>query len=222
MKKTFLSVIAIVLVACLSFVSCQKTTELTGSPASLEQKLAKDQVLTDAINAAKDLYLKTSGGTLNDANSLTELQAIIAKVNNKTATSADLTKAATILGMPYESFIKEIQEFGVALGKVNEKYPELSKMNSSDLQATFTKAIELNPELKNSLGADAIVNGKVMACPLRDICNLAVTLTKMFAGDAICAAINVTTIPVVGGLLCSLVLNLGAGLLTGICNALPC
>ncbi|MEZ5053753.1 MAG: hypothetical protein R2807_03120 [Chitinophagales bacterium] len=127
MKKTFLSVIAIVLVACLSFVSCQKTTELTGSPASLEQKLAKDQVLTDAINAAKDLYLKTSGGTLNDANSLTELQAIIAKVNNKTATSADLTKAATILGMPYESFIKEIQEFGVALGKVNENIRNYQK-----------------------------------------------------------------------------------------------
>ena len=222
MKKTFLTLFAIVLVTSLSFISCKKTADIASSSLSLEQKLAKDVVLSNAIEAAKDLYLKTSGGTLNDAKSITALKSIVEKINNKTATTADYSKAEAILGMSYDGFIKELQSFGIALAKVNEKYPELAKMKQTELQATFAKAIQLNPTLKSSLGIDAVVNGKVAACPLRDICNLAVTLTKLFAGDAICVAINVTTIPVIGGLLCQLVLNLGAGLLSGICNALPC
>jgi len=110
----------------------------------------------------------------------------------------------------------------LSLNDLNKAFPELSEMKQAELQATLTKAIELNPELRNSLGKSIVVNGRTEACPLRDICNLAVTLTKLFAGDAICVAINVTTIPVIGGLLCTLVLNIGAGLLTTICNALPC
>ena len=222
MKKTFLSLISALLVASTLFVSCKKTEDAITNNAPIEQRLSKDVVLTNAIAAAKDLYLKTSGGTLNDPKSISTLQAIVAKVNNKTATAADYATAEAILGMPYDAFIKEMQNFGVALNEVNKKYPELAKMNNTELQATFAKAIELNPELKNSLGNTALVNGRSVACPLRDICNLAVTLTKLFAGDAICAAISVSTIPVVGGLLCTLILNIGVGLLTGICNALPC
>ncbi|QQR96804.1 MAG: hypothetical protein IPK18_07705 [Sphingobacteriales bacterium] len=151
-----------------------------------------------------------------------ELETLATKINNKTATAADYDKVEQIVGVPYDEFIVKVRDFALALNDLNKAYPELSKMKQADVQATLTKAIELNPELKNSLGNSLVINGRTEACPLRDICNLAVTLTKLFAGDAICLAINVTTVPVVGGLLCSLVLNIGAGLLTAICNALPC
>lgn len=221
MKKSIFSLLSVVLVASTLFVSCNKVADVTSAPP-LEERLSKDKVLSDAIAAATDLYLKTSNGTLSEPNSIPALEAIAVKINNKTASTADYQAVEAIVGMSYNDFIQELQNFGIALSKVNEKYPELAKMNQADLQATFKKSIELNPTLQNSLGASALVDGRVTACPLRDICNLAVTLTRIFAGDAICAAINVTTIPVVGGLLCTLVLNLGVGLLTAICNALPC
>lgn len=219
MKKVF-SKISIVLLSAMLFFSCSKT-DVTSSE-TLEEKISNNASLRKAIDKAVDLYTGVSRTYINNPNLNNELETLATKINNKTATAADYDKVEQIVGVPYDEFIVKVRDFALALNDLNKAYPELSKMKQADVQATLTKAIELNPELKNSLGNSLVINGRTEACPLRDICNLAVTLTKLFAGDAICLAINVTTVPVVGGLLCSLVLNIGAGLLTAICNALPC
>ena len=123
MRKTLIPLLSMLLIVMALFTACNKKADVIATP-TLEQKLAKDVVLSNAIEAAKELYLKTSGGTLNDPNSITALKSIVEKINNKTATTADYTKAEAILGMSYDGFIKELQTFGIALAKVNEKYPE--------------------------------------------------------------------------------------------------
>lgn len=218
MKKLF-NRITILLALVMMAGACEKAVKIQ---PSLEERISNDANLRKAIDNATDLYSSLSRTYVDNPQLNTELEALATKINNKTATSKDYDRVQEIVGLSYDNFVGKIRNFALALNDLNESYPELSKMNQADLQKTLTSAIELNPELRNSLGKSLVINGKTEACPLRDICNLAVGLTKLFAGDAICAAINVTTIPVVGGLLCSLVLNLGAGLLTAICNALPC
>ena len=219
MKKVY-QIISIVLLGAIVFVSCSKTDKIVNE--SLEQRISKDATLRKAVDNAVNLYSGVSRAYINNPTLNNELEVLATKINNKTATSTDYDRIEQIVGVPYDDFITKIKDFALALNDLNIKYPELSKMKQAELQATLTKAIDLNPELKNSLGKSIVINGRTEACPLRDICNLAVTLTRLFAGEAICLAINVTTIPVVGGLLCSLVLSIGAGLLTAICNALPC
>lgn len=222
MKKQIILFSSALLIAVTFFVACQKATPDVAKTHSLSERIGHDVAFAKTIESATNLYTSTSGGSLNNSASIAELQIIIAKVNNKTATSGDYARAESILGLPYDEFIKKLQDFGISLNDLSKKFPELSKMNKTDMQNTFTEAIKLNPELQNSLGNSVAINGRITACPLRDICNLAVQLTNIFGGSAICAAINVTTIPVIGGLLCTLILNIGVSILTGICNALPC
>jgi len=217
MKKMLLLAVA----ATLSFVSCQKQNAATTTD-TLDVKLANDQVFKNVLSAASDLGVQLDVQSLSDENNITELRAIAARINAKTATTADYTRLEQITGVSYDHFIGLLQNFGVALNELNKKFPQLSSMKQADLTATFTKAIQSNTDLQNMLVNPAGVTERLSACPLRDLCNLAVSLTRMFAGDAICTAISVSTIPVIGGLLCTLILNLGVSVLTAICNALPC
>ncbi len=218
MKKLF-NRLAIFLAVILFTGACSKESNLK---PTLEDRISQDVNLKKAIDNATDLYTSLSREYVQTAAQNSELELLANKINNKTATAADYARVQQIVGMPYDEFIGKVRNFALSLNDLAKSNPELAKMDAAQAQKVLTKAIDSNPELRSSLGKTLVINGKAEKCPLRDICNLAVTLTKMFAGDAICVAINVTTIPVVGGLLCSLVLNLGAGLLTAICNALPC
>jgi hypothetical protein len=218
--KSIFNKLTLIIVSVIMLSSCSKTEKL--ATETLEERISKDVSLRMAVDNAVSLYTTVSRTYINNPQMSEELEILATKINNKTATSNDYKRVEEIVGVPYDVFIGKLKDFALSLHELNKKYPELSKMKQASLQATLTKAIDLNPTLKNSLGNNLLINGRTEACPLRDICNLAVVLTKIFAGDAICLAINVTTIPVVGGLLCSLVINVGAGLLTAICNALPC
>lgn len=218
--KSIFNKLTLIIVSVIMLSSCSKTEKL--ATETLEERISKDVSLRMAVDNAVSLYTTVSRTYINNPQMSEELEILATKINNKTATSNDYKRVEEIVGVPYDVFIGKLKDFALSLHELNKKYPELSKMKQASLQATLTKAIDLNPTLKNSLGNSLLINGRTEACPLRDICNLAVVLTKIFAGDAICLAINVTTIPVVGGLLCSLVINVGAGLLTAICNALPC
>ncbi len=211
----------LIIVSAISFVSCQKETKVTKD--TLESRLANDDVFKNVLTAAAEMGTQLNADALSNENNITTLQDIVGRINNQTATAADYANVKTITGVTYDEFIKTLQNFGLTLNELNKKYPELGKMNQADLSAIVTKSIQSNPDLQefvsNPNGTELL---RINGCPLRDLCNLAVTLTRLFAGETICAAINVTTIPVVGGILCQLVLNLGVGILTGICNALPC
>lgn len=224
MKKHFLPILMLFIIAftTFTFVSCNKEVANVTSNDALDTKLSNDILFKNTIDAAAQLGLTLNVDALSNNKNITELETLATKINNKTASTADYARVQVIVGVSYDELIASLQKFGLALNELNKKYPELAKMDQTEMASTFTKAIQSNTDLQNFVNNPTNQVLRVAGCPLRDICNLAVTLTKLFAGDAICTAINVTTIPVVGGLLCQLVLNLGVGILTGICNALPC
>lgn len=221
MKKSIQKLFMMLMIASTYFfVSCQKQTALVNE--SLDVRLSKDVLFKNVLDAAADMGTSLNVESLSNDNNLSELRAIAARINSNTATPQDYERVEAISGVTYNEFIGTLQRFGLALNELNKKYPELSNMNQNDISATVTSAIQANPELQNFVNNPGGVVQRVVGCPLRDLCNLAVTLTRLFAGDAICTAISVTTIPIIGGLLCTLILNIGVGILTGICNALPC
>jgi hypothetical protein len=203
------------------FTSCKKD-EVVNESSSVALRLAKDQVFLDVVNASVNLYNNTSKELLDNKEKQNELLAIATKIQDKTATEADYKSAEAILGVKYEDFILNLKNFGTSIYALNQKYPNISKMKNDEMSKLFADAIAANPELSSSLGQSALVNGRIVACPLRDICKLAVTLAALFGGEPLCVAINVSTIPVIGGLLCQLILNIGTNILNGICMALPC
>ncbi|MCB9033877.1 MAG: hypothetical protein H6553_08575 [Chitinophagales bacterium] len=224
MKKRILAIVFMTLSIVALNTSCKKVEAIapTETQTQLSSQLANDDALVEAIVAAKDLYVNMNQELLNNDVAIARLKNIIDKMNAGTASTAEIQEATDLLGMSYDDFIARLKVFGTSLAGLANKYPELSKMDQTQLQDVFATAIKENPSLQQELGTPALINGRVQACPLRDICNLAVTLTNLFAGQTICAAIGVTTIPVVGGLLCQIILQLGVAILTGICNALPC
>lgn len=224
MKKQFLPILMLFIIAftTFTFVSCNKEVAKVKSNEALDTKLSKDALFKNTLDAAAQLGMTLNVDALSDNKNIAELETLAAKINNKTASTADYARVQVIVGVSYDELIASLQKFGLTLNELNKKYPELAKMDQTEMASTFTKAIQSNSDLQNFVNNPTNQVLRVAACPLRDICNLAVVLTKLFAGDTICTAINVTTIPVVGGLLCQLVLNLGVGILTGICNALPC
>jgi hypothetical protein len=220
MKKYFN--VLLLSVACVLLVgSCNKDVT-SASSSSLESTLSKDAAFSDVLKSAADLGMKLNITSLSNESNMAELQVIAAKINTKSASSADYKRVQEITGVTYNDFVASLQKFGTSLNTLNTKYPELGKMKQQELSALFTKAIQTNPALQSFVANPTGEVMKTAGCPLRDICNLAVVLTKLFAGDTICTAISVSTIPVIGGILCQLILTLGVGILTGICNALPC
>ena len=222
MKKRILfllfSVIAIVSVV---IVACNKDNPLAVTPP-LENRLAKDVLFKNTILAATDMGMSLDIESLSTESNIDQLKMIAVKIDNKTATAADYDKIKTITGVSYDDFIAKLQNFGKALYALDKAYPELGKMKPDEMSLTFTKAIKASPEI-NSLVANPLgASLRVANCPLRDLCKLAVTLAKIFGGDALCALIGTSTIPIIGGLLCQLILSIGVNILNGICMALPC
>jgi hypothetical protein len=200
--------------------ACQK--ESVSAEQTIESKLSKDPLFKTTLQAAADLGMNLNIESLSNENNIQELQSIAQRITVKMATADDYARVQEIAGVSYNDLVSKLQNFAVSLNDLNKKYPELGKMKQDKLSAAFTKAITQNPDLQSFVNNPTGKALKAAGCPLRDICNLAVVLVKIFAGDTICTAISVSTIPVIGGILCQLVLTLGVGILTGICNALPC
>ncbi|MDB5226741.1 MAG: hypothetical protein JWN78_934 [Bacteroidota bacterium] len=201
--------------------SCNKEAAVVAQQ-SIETRLANDPVFKNTLTAAADLGMNLNIESLSKESNIADLKSIAERINNKTATAQDYARIKEITGVSYADFIAQLQKFALSLNDLNKKYPELSKMKQAELSSTVTKAIQLNPALQSFVNNPTGKALKVAACPLRDICNLAVVLVKLFGGDAICTAISVSTIPVIGGILCQLILSVGVSILVGICNALPC
>lgn len=224
MKKRILFLaFAVFAMSATVLVSCNKDS-ISAVDQSLEARLSKDARFENTIVAATDLGLSLNIEALNQEANIQALKMIALRIENKTATPADYEQVKAITGLPYEAFIAKLKTFGESLYELNKAYPELADMKQEDLSSTFGKAIKANPEINNLVVNPVLVGEtlRVGACPLQDICKLAVALVKIFAGDTICAAIGVATIPIIGGLICQLILTLGVAILNGICGVLPC
>lgn len=202
--------------------SCNKdVAEEVKQESSLSARLAKDKTFSDVVNSAVALYNSTSADLLANEVKINELKAIATKINDKTATAEDRARAEALLGVSFDEYTAKLRDYGVALSALDKKFPELKNLNNDAQASVFADAVKLNSEL-NSLMQPQMVNGRVVACPLRDICKLAVSLAALFGGEALCTAIDVSTIPIIGGFLCRLIITLGTNILNGICMALPC
>ena len=222
MKKYFHSLLLMfVCGSSLLIESCNKEVAAV-KQQSIESRLANDPLFKNTLTAAADLGMNLNIESLSKESNIVDLKSIAEKINNKTASTQDYARIKEITGVPYADFIAQLQKFAISLNDLNKKYPELSKMKEAEVSAAVTKAIQLNPALQSFVNNPTGKAMKAAACPLRDICNLAVVLVKLFGGDAICTAISVSTIPIIGGILCQLVLSVGVSILAGICNALPC
>jgi hypothetical protein len=222
MKKRILFLLfSVMAVSSVVMVACKKDN-LVGVDQSLQNRLSKDVLFENTILAATDMGMNLDVEALSKDANIEILKSIAARINNKTAIAADYEQIKAITGVSYDEFIGKLQTFGMALYELNKAYPELGKMKQDDMSALFGKAIQSNPEI-NSLVVNPIGSTlRVGACPLQDICKLAVVLAKIFGGDALCLLIGTATIPIIGGLLCQLILSVGVAILNGICGVLPC
>lgn len=144
--KSIFNKLTLIIVSVIMLSSCSKTEKL--ATETLEERISKDVSLRMAVDNAVSLYTTVSRTYINNPQMSEELEILATKINNKTATSNDYKRVEEIVGVPYDVFIGKLKDFALSLHELNKKYPELSKMKQASLQATLTKAIDLNPTLK--------------------------------------------------------------------------
>lgn len=114
-----------------------------------------------------------------------------------------------------------VGEIGISLVKMYERYPELGQLSQEEANALFSRVISNNEVLMDLVAG--LDGAAFKACPLKDLCGLAVTIGNLFLRPVVCDAIvGAITIPIVGPALCNIAMLLITGLLNGICDALPC
>jgi len=217
MKKLFFSTF-LVLTTAMFFVGCKKETQPIVEK-TLESRLAEDEAFRALLVNATELATSVSGTEDLSAEDVALIQSILAKGDK--ASAQEIAAAQELLGISAADFSKGLNNFFSSLATLNEKYPELAKMDQNQLQVTINKAFELNPTLKADISAVAVANGKA-ACVGPNICKLAILLAKTFGGTALCGVIGVSTIPVVGGVLCTVIVTLAGNVLTALCDLIPC
>lgn len=110
---------------------------------------------------------------------------------------------------------------GVSLVKMYERHPELGQLSQEEANALFSRVISNNHELMDLVAG--LDGAAFKACPLKDLCGLAVTIGNLFLRPVVCDAIvGAITIPIIGPLVCNVAMLLITGLLNGVCDALPC
>lgn len=212
MKKLLFS--AFMLVTSVAFFSsCQKEAQPVVKQ-SLESKLSTDENFKKMLTATASLSSSlTEAITADDA-------AKIAEILNKKdkATEAELAFVTERLGNTPQLFLKNLTDFATSFNELEKTYA-LSKLSKTELTNLVNGAFAANPELKNELVA-LNANGKAGSVGA-GICRLAVSLASLFGGGALCTAINVSTIPVIGGVLCSALLGVATNILNAACDLIP-
>lgn len=171
--------------------SCQKEIQPIVKQ-SLESKLSGDEDFAKMMTSAGELLVNL------DLNGVTE------------------ESFASSLKANQGGITTNLEAFGQALVDLEDRY-ELSKLSASELQATIKSAYEMNPMLQQSLDAIGAKAGSDGA----KICRGVVSLAGLLGGGTLCTVIGVSTIPVVGGVLCTVVTTLATGILNALCDLIP-
>lgn len=214
MKKLFYSVF--LFVASASFLtSCQKEVAPIVEQ-SLSAKLSQDDNFKKMMESTVAMANTFSGDAISTEDGVLILN-IIKKGNKASASEVKFVKDK--LGASPEVFGAELTTFLTSVENLEKSY-KLSELNQSELNTAISGAMDLNPTLKQQLTTSANVNGKA-AVNGAGICRLVVLLASTFGGTALCGVIGVATIPVVGGVLCTVIVGLATNILNAACDLIP-
>lgn len=212
MKKIKPIVLFLMLAGVLSFTSCSKVEELPQKVTS--EILTNDVVFENAIKSSLDVVVVAQQNNWQ-ANS-DEIARLLTLANNGDATAdAQLT---SLLGMNRTAYISFMEDFAVSINNLNEKYPSLVDMSSAEKTALYSAAITGNENIQIYV---AQLQESFRGCFVQDLCTGIVNIAALIGGPVLCDVIA-NAVPIVGSLLCNLVLDIAKDLLYGVCNALPC
>lgn len=212
MKKYFFLTL---LAGMIAITGCSRV-QIAPTPTLAEQ-LAEDGRMEFALRTTLQVY--EAGMAHNWAGNRDQIDLLSVKAHAGSITTGEMNTLEGLLGMTFEEYKTLIGEFGSSWDQLLAAYPEIQNMSNSERQQLFSTVVQSNPALQLQVAGIA---ERVGACPLRDICNLVVTLAKLIGGPILCDLIVGATIPIIGNILCTIVLTIASDLLTGICNALPC
>jgi len=217
MKKLLFSLLLSVSVSSMMvFNSCQKEVTKV-STESLSVRMSGDEEVVEAYRATLNVFM--AGVQNNWIANKPAIDALVTKVRLQTATPEELATLEEYVGMPYAMFESKMNDFATRMAHVAQKYPELENMSELERQAIFTKVAEKNPELlASALTLKASMRGQ---CPWQDLCNGIIDLAKLIGGPFLCDLIA-GSVPIIGPLLCNIVLSIAADLLKSLCLLLPC
>lgn len=200
------------------FVLCASTMVLSScgvdeTPVKVSQTPSEQIIVSEVKNVVDIAILADQSGWMANAKQINELLA--ASENGNATATAELEG---VLGVTKGAYIETMTRFAVSINAIYEAEPQLANMNNAQRQDYFNKLIANNAEISGYLTQ---INEDLRACFLQDLCNGIVSIAALVGGPVLCDIIS-GAVPIIGGALCGIVIDLAKNLLTGICNGLPC
>ena len=214
MKKLFYSLFLFVASATV-MTSCQKEVAPIVEQ-SLSAKLSKDDNFKKMMSSTVSMSTSLTGNAISQEDGQLILDII---KKGKNASISEKAFVQSTIGASPEIFGAELTSFLGSLAELEKSY-KLSELNQAELNTAISGALDLNPTLKKQLTSSVNINGKA-AVNGAGICRLVVLLASTFGGTALCGVIGVATIPVIGGVLCTVLVGLATNILNAACDLLP-
>lgn len=212
MKKLKSISLLLMLIGIISFSSCSKIEE---QPIKVTSEiLTNDVVFEDAIKSSLEVVVLAQQNNWQSNSS--EIARLLELANNGDINAE--SSLEELIGMSRASYLTLMEDFATSINDLNVKYPSLQDMSQAERTALYSSAIENNESIQNYV---AELKDSFRGCFIQDLCNGIVNIAALIGGPALCDVIA-NAVPVVGPLLCNLVLDIAKDLLFGICNALPC
>ncbi len=209
MKKVLMYCLVLSISTTLLFTSCSKQDVVLEA----QTEISHDEQFLDAVKSSLDIVIVAQDNNwLGNAEQISEL---LSKTGNDASAQTELE---SLLGMSQEAYLEQMKSFAFSINNLFESRPEMKDMTSAERQAFFADAIAQNEELAAYVSE---LQAGLRGCLLQDICNLVVTLAELIGGPFLCDYLA-NAVPVVGPILCTIILDIASDLLTGICNVLPC
>ncbi len=210
MKRLFMFCLLLSMTGTTLFNSC--TTE---EPQRLIQdELLADSEFTDAVKSSLDVViLAQENNWIENAEQIKDL--VVRANDGDQLAEAEMT---SLLGMTRQEYLSHIESFAMAINDMYTKYPQIGEMSNEERQALFTDVIGQNEELQVYI---LQLQEELRGCFIQDLCNGIVSLAALIGGPFLCEYLA-GVIPVVGPMICGIIIDVAQDLLTGLCNALPC
>lgn len=213
MKRYFIMSMLMAVLGASVFTSCSSIEE---AQPTVAERISADAGFTLALNSTVDVVVAaTENQWLANSGAIQEL---VRKAEGRDLTAAETAQLESLIGMDLAAYTRLMTDFGNAWNGLLEKYPALADMSAAERQAIFAEAVGNNEVLLAHL---AEVQEMMRACLWQDLCGLVVNIAELVGGPLLCDLIA-NAVPIIGPLLCNIVLDIAKDLLMGICALLPC